>query len=104
MTLKWVDESRMWKTSMELVHLDEPTSFLDHVYVGRTTRECKPNEDIINQYREMFKSRISATATEKLPGCEKPHAKTVAWSYDMGGHELAHNKDGAIVHSSTALL
>ena len=22
----------------------------------------------------------------KLPGCEKPHAKTVAWSYDVGGH------------------
>ena len=26
------------------------------------------------------------TATEKLPGCEKPHAKTVAWSYDLEGH------------------
>ena len=30
--------------------------------------------------------RISATATEKLPGCEKPHAETVAWSNDMEGH------------------
>ena len=30
-------------------------------------------------------SRISAGATEKLPGREKPHAKTVAWSYDMEG-------------------
>ena len=36
--------------------------------------------------REMFESRISATATEKLPGWEKPHAKTVACSYDMEGH------------------
>ena len=33
----------------------------------------------------MFESRISAGATEKLPGWEKPHAKTVAWSYDMEG-------------------
>ena len=33
----------------------------------------------------MFESRISAVATEKLPEWEKPHAKTVAWSYDMEG-------------------
>ena len=29
---------------------------------------------------------FSAGATETLPGWEKPHAKTVAWSYDMEGH------------------
>ena len=34
----------------------------------------------------MFESRISARATVKLPGWEKPHAQTVAWSYDMEGH------------------
>ena len=34
----------------------------------------------------MFDSRISAGAPEKLPGWDKPHAKTVAWSYDMEGH------------------
>ena len=34
----------------------------------------------------MFVSRISAGATEKLPGWEKLHANTVAWSYDMEGH------------------
>ena len=33
----------------------------------------------------MFESRISAGATEKLPGWEK-HSKTVARSYDMEGH------------------
>ena len=103
----------MWKTLMELVHLDERTSFLDHENVGCTQRECKPNEDIINQYREMFESRISATATEQLPGCEKLHAKTVAWSYDVRKSakkckerycELANNKDGAIAHSFNAAL
>ena len=30
----------------------------------------------------MFESRISAGAIEKLPGMEKLHAKTAAWSYD----------------------
>ena len=34
----------------------------------------------------MFESRFSAGATEKLPGWDKPRAKTSAWSYDMEGH------------------
>ena len=38
------------------------------------------------QYTKMFESRIFAGATEKLPGWDKPHAQTVAWSYDMEGH------------------
>ena len=34
----------MWKKLMKIVDPDEPTSFLDHVYLGGTQRECKPNE------------------------------------------------------------
>ena len=29
--------------------LDEPTSFLDHVYLGCTQRECEPNETMIDE-------------------------------------------------------
>ena len=56
---------------------------------------------MIEQHTKMSEPRIFAGATEKLPGWEKPHAKTVAWSYDMEGHarqcverycELAHKK------------
>ena len=46
------------------VDLDEPTSFLDHVYWGCTQRECKHNETNIEQYKKMFEARISAGATE----------------------------------------
>ena len=53
------------------VDLDEPTSFLDHEKLGCTQRECKPNEIIIEENTKMFESRISAGATEKLPGWEK---------------------------------
>ena len=67
----------MWNKVMKNVDLDEPTSFLDLVYFGCTQRECKSNK-IVEEYRNMFESRISAGATEKLPGREKPHAKTVA--------------------------
>ena len=54
--------------------------------MGCTQRECKLNDTIIEQKTKMFESRISVETTEKLPGCEKPHAKTVAWSYDMEGY------------------
>ena len=62
---------------MKNVDIDEPTSFLDHVYVGCTQRQCKPNETVIEQYKKMFESRFCAGATERLPGW---------WSYDMEGH------------------
>ena len=55
---------------MKNVDLDESTSFLDHVYLGCTQRECKPDEIIVG-YRQMFESRNSAGAAEKLPGWEK---------------------------------
>ena len=38
----------MRKKWLKNVDLKEPTSFLDHVYLGCTQRECKPNEDIVN--------------------------------------------------------
>ena len=54
----------MEKKLMEHVDFDEPTSFLDHVYLGCTQRECKPNESIIEQDKKMFESCISAGAGE----------------------------------------
>ena len=44
--------SPMWKTLTKLVDLDEPTSFLDHVHVGCTQRECNPNGTIVDEYRK----------------------------------------------------
>ena len=82
--------SPTWKILMKDVDLGEPTSFLDHVYLGCTQRECQTSKDIVDNYRKMFESRISAGTTEKLPetkATEKPHAETVSsWSYDMEGH------------------
>ena len=78
--------AHMWKKLMKNVDIDEPTSFLDDVFLGCTPRECKPKETIIEQYTKMFKSRISAGSTEELSGWQKPHAQTAAWSNDMEGH------------------
>ena len=56
----------MWKVLNEEVDLGEPTSFFDHVYLGCTQRrECETSKDIVDNYRSMFDSRISAAALEK---------------------------------------
>ena len=61
----------MWKVLNKEVDLGEPTSFLDHVYLGCTQRQCEISKGIVDKYRTMFESRISAGATEKLPCSEK---------------------------------
>ena len=74
---------------MRDVDLGEPTSFLDHVYVGCTQRVCKISDDIVASYRERFESTISAGAKEKLPSraAGKPDAKTMSsWSCDTEGN------------------
>ena len=52
---------------MEDFGLGEPTSFLDHVYLRCTQRQCEISKDIVDNYKNMFESRISAGAVEKLP-------------------------------------
>ena len=49
-----------WKVLNKEVDLGEPTSFLDHVYLGCTQRQCGISKDIVDNYRTMFESRISA--------------------------------------------
>ena len=56
----------MWKVLNKEIDLGEPTSFLDHVYLGCTQRKCQISKDIVDNYRAMFESRISARGTEKL--------------------------------------
>ena len=60
--------------------LEKPTSFLDHVYLGCTQRESQRSKDIVDNYRSIFESRISAGATEKLPETMS------SWSCDMESH------------------
>ena len=86
MAAKKQNMAPMWKKLMKNVDMDEPTSFLDHVYLGCTQRVRKPNETITEQYKKMFESRNFAGASDKLLGWEKPHGQTVAWSYDTEGH------------------
>ena len=76
----------IWKLLKE-VDLGEPTSFLDHVYLGCTLRQCEISKDLVNNYRTMFESRISAGGVKKLPFPK--HVRISSWSYDMVGHVVS---------------
>ena len=52
---------------MIAVDIEELASFVDHDYLGCNQRECKPNDNFIEQHNKMFESRISAGATKKIP-------------------------------------
>ena len=78
---KWLGKTKYqsnMKDTDERRWLGGPTSFLDHVYLGCTQRECHINKDIVDNYRSIFESRISAGTTEKLPKT-KALGKLLSW-------------------------
>ena len=54
------DLDPMWKILNKEVDLGEPTSFLNHLYLGCTQRQCETCQNVVDNYRTMFESRISA--------------------------------------------
>ena len=74
----------MWKVPNKEVDLGEPTSFLDHVYLGCTQSQCEISKDIVDKNRTMFESRLSAERTENFPYSE--NIRISSWSYDMEDH------------------
>ena len=74
----------MWKVLNKEVDLAETTCFLLLVYLGCTQRPCEISKDIVDNYRTMFESRISAGGTEKLPFLQ--NRRISSWSCDMEGH------------------
>ena len=53
-------------------------------FLGCTQRQCEMSKDILDNYRTMFESRISAGRVEKLPFLQ--NLRISSWSYDMVGH------------------
>ena len=55
MTSNWLERNKiidpMWKVLNNEVDLGEPTSFLDHVYLGCTQRQCEISKDIVDNYQ-----------------------------------------------------
>ena len=74
----------MWKVLNKEVDLGEPTSFFDHENLDCSQRQSEISKYIVDSYRTMFESRISAGGTDKLPYSE--NFRISSWSYDMEGH------------------
>ena len=65
----------MWKVLHKEGDLGEPTSFLDHVYLGCTQRQCEISKDVVENYRDKFESRnlVQEDMTkETLPSSGRP--------------------------------
>ena len=71
---------------MKEVDSGEPTSFLDHVYLGCTQREGKTSKDVVDSYRDLLESRMSAGGVDKLLHSEKSEAHISSWSFEMDVH------------------
>ena len=84
MTQKFACLDPMLKLPKKRSLFGEPTSFLDHVYLGCTQRKCEISKDIVDNYRTMVESRISARVAEKLPFLQ--NLRISSWSHDMEGH------------------
>ena len=74
----------MWKLLNKEVDLGEPTFFRDHVYLGCIQRKFEISKDIVDNYRTIFESQISAGGEGKLPFPQ--NLRISSWSYDMVGH------------------
>ena len=61
---------QMWKVLMKQVDMGEPTSFLDHIYLGCTQRQCETSKGMVDDDRTIFECRIFAVSWEKLPSSE----------------------------------
>ena len=77
-------ETKHWNYSTKKSIWEKPTFFLDHVYLGCTQRQCEVSQNIVDNHRTMFESRISAGRTEKFLYSE--NIRISSWSYDMEGH------------------
>ena len=73
----------MWKIPNKEVDFENQHLFLI-MFSWDVLKDCEMNKDIVDKYRTMFESRISAGATEKLPCSE--NLCISSWSYDMEGH------------------
>ena len=54
------------------------------MYTWDALKDNEISKDIVDNYRIMFESRISAGRTEKLPYSE--NFRISSWFYDMEGH------------------
>ena len=89
---KWLAQQKTWNRLWKfwwkmLIWENQPHS--STTYLGCTQRECTISNEIVTNCRDMFESRMSAGAKDKLPTrvSGKPDAEIISsWSYNIKGH------------------
>ena len=56
-----------WKILMKGVDLGEPTSFLDHIHLGCTQRECQISKDMVDNYQKYVRIKDFCWGYGKIP-------------------------------------
>ena len=80
--------SPKWKIQMQDVDLGEPTSFLDHAYLGYIQRECQISKWLITRVclnLELLLVQWKSYQKPKLQGTLETNTIS-SWSCDMEGH------------------
>ena len=87
MTSNWLERNNtlIRCESTEAVDLGEPTSFLDHVHLGCTQRQCEISKDIVEITEPCLNPGFPQEQLKKLPCSE--NLRISSWSYDMEGHQ-----------------
>ena len=78
----YVDDIKLYSIK-KLIWENQHLSLIKYTW-DCTQRQCEISKDVVDNYRTMFESRISAGATEKLPCLG--NLSIPSWSYDMEGH------------------
>ena len=78
----------MWKALNKEFDLGEPTSFLDHVYVGCSQRQCEISKDMVDNQWTMCESRISAGENWKTTMLGKSSCFFVVLRYGRSCQEM----------------
>ena len=90
----------MWMKMMKHVDTDEPTSFLDHVFLGCTQRECKLDETIIETYKKMFLNHVFLLKQQKNYGDRKNFTRKL-WRGPTTWKDMLKNALSDTVHWQT---
>ena len=76
----------MLKILMKSVEVDELTSFLTTCIWDALSGKANRMKQSLNNAQKCSNHVFLLEQQRKLPGWQKPHAQTGAWSYDMEGH------------------
>ena len=91
MTSNWLERNNidpMWKGLNKEVDLGEPTSFLDHVYLVCTQRQCEISKDILltTITAPCLNPEFLQEQLKKWPCSE--NLRISSWSHDMESQEM----------------